>query len=95
MTDLHISIRSFELKLKLFEGQLPAGNTAHIPTMKTMRDAPEFHVDINTERYYIKISKLRSKFGQRFADMKNLKYDFTISTTLSLLVLMRYQNSFH
>ena len=78
VTDLHDSIRAFELKLKLFERQLAASNTAHFPTLKSMQDEPEFHGDFNTEKYCNKITKLVSEFGERFADFKNLEYDFSV-----------------
>ncbi|XP_076031895.1 general transcription factor II-I repeat domain-containing protein 2A-like [Oratosquilla oratoria] len=57
-----------ELKFKLFEHQLVAGNTAHFPTLKTLQDTPEFHGDINIKKYY-KIPTLVSKIRERFPDL--------------------------
>ena len=78
VTDLHNFIHTFELKLKLFEHQLVTSNTAHFPTLKSLQDAPEFHDNINIEKYCNKISKLVSEFGERFAGCGILEYDFSI-----------------
>lgn len=78
VTDLHDSIRAFEMKLDLFARQLAECNTAHFPTLKSLQDAPEFRAEINTEKYRDQILKLVSEFRERFADLKNLEKLFSI-----------------
>lgn len=78
VTDMHESIRAFEVKLKLFERQLAANNAAHFPTLKSLQSTPEFRGIISREKYCNMISKLLNEFGERFADLKNLESDFSI-----------------
>ncbi|XP_042214955.1 general transcription factor II-I repeat domain-containing protein 2A-like [Homarus americanus] len=62
VTEFYDCIRAFEVKLQLFERQLSESNLSHFPTLKSQQGTPEFHADINTKKYCIKISELLNEF---------------------------------
>lgn len=80
VTEFYDSVRAFELKLNLWEKQLPLGNFAHFPTLKL---TGEIHgtAQVNRERYRQKIAELRDEFEERFLDFRKLDKDFTIFRT--------------
>lgn len=78
VTELYDSIRTFEMKLQLFERQLKESNLSHFPTLKSLQSTTELPADINTEKYCINISNLKNEFQERFADFKYLEKDISI-----------------
>ncbi|KAK0153315.1 General transcription factor II-I repeat domain-containing protein 2A [Merluccius polli] len=58
------NVKSFEVKLRLWQGQLERGNTVHFPTLQEQKP------DVTTE-YAGECAKLIQAFDERFHDVKN------------------------
>ena len=74
-TELYDAIRTFKLKLQLFENQLAARNTFHFSALKTLQDKDNC---IETEKHCHKIKAIANAFDERFADFQALESGFAI-----------------
>lgn len=71
VTQYYDSIRSFKLKLSLWEMQLAGGDAAHFPCLKTQHVA-------DMKRFKDKITGLLREFEQRFQIFGELEKDFKV-----------------
>ncbi|XP_073714947.1 general transcription factor II-I repeat domain-containing protein 2-like [Misgurnus anguillicaudatus] len=75
VTQYYDSIRSFKLKLSLWETQLAGGDAAHFPCLKTMCATQQV---TDMKRFKDKITGLSREFEQRFQIFGELEKDFKV-----------------
>ena len=75
VTDLYTHITAFEVKLRLWEGQLTAGQFVHFPRLETCAID-----DIDLGACVGVITSLREQFASRFAGVRLLAADFKLFT---------------
>ncbi|XP_070409546.1 general transcription factor II-I repeat domain-containing protein 2A-like [Nothobranchius furzeri] len=74
ISSLLSNVTLFEMKLKLWQGQLGKGNTVHFPTLQEQKP------DVTSE-YAIECAKLIQAFDNRFQDVKRIQKELDIFAT--------------
>ena len=74
ISSLLSNVKSFEVKLRLWQGQLERGNTVHFPTLQEQKP------DVTTE-YAGECAKLIQAFDERFHDVKNIQKELDVFAT--------------
>lgn len=67
-------LKSFEVKLSLWQSQLSNGLLANFPTMKSFVESSEFHV--NVAKYASLVVDLHNEFKRRFEDVRKFEVLF-------------------
>ncbi|TWW65017.1 hypothetical protein D4764_22G0006640 [Takifugu flavidus] len=74
VSSLLSNVKTFEVKLRLWQGQLERGNTVHFPTLQEQKP------DVMTE-YAGECAKLVQAFDERFHDVKNIQRELDMFAT--------------
>lgn len=76
ITEMRDSVKAFELKLRLWEGQMRKGNLTHFPTCQTI--SATVTIPLPTQVYADKLNTLKAEFSRRFADFESQKFNLDL-----------------
>jgi len=76
ITDMFSHVKSFEVKLGLWQSQLLHGQTTHFPCLSSFLDE-----DIDRDECVAVIDCLRGEFTTRFSTLRALNEDFKVFTS--------------
>ncbi|XP_010771180.1 general transcription factor II-I repeat domain-containing protein 2A, partial [Notothenia coriiceps] len=76
ITEMWDSVKAFELKLRLWEGQMRRGNLTHFPTCQTI--SATVTIPRPTQVYADKLNTLKEEFSRRFADFESQKFNIDL-----------------
>ena len=82
-----VRIKSFRIKLNLFEKKFHAGNSAHFSTLHSLGEVE----NQSLKEYADMISNFRQQFDSRFSDFKGLEPHFQLFSPRSPLKLKLLQ----
>ncbi|XP_056135376.1 general transcription factor II-I repeat domain-containing protein 2-like [Lampris incognitus] len=74
--EMRHSVKAFELKLRLREGQMRKGNLTHFPTCQSM--SATVTIPLRTQVYADKLNTLKAEFSRRFADFESQKFNLDL-----------------
>ena len=76
ITEMRDSVKAFELKLHLWEGQMRKGNLTYFPTCQSI--STTVTIPLPTQVYADKLNTLKVEFSRRFADFESQKFNFDL-----------------
>ena len=76
ITEMRDDVKAFELKLRLWEGQMRKGNLTHFPTCQSL--SATITIPLSTRVYADKLNTLKAEFNRRFADFESQKFNFDL-----------------
>ncbi|KAI7805541.1 putative general transcription factor II-I repeat domain-containing protein 2A-like [Triplophysa rosa] len=78
ITEIRDSVNAFQMKLRLWEGQMHQANLSHFPICQSVSDTVT--ITFPTELYADKLNTLKAEFSRRFADFESQKFNFDLFT---------------
>ncbi|KAI7811513.1 putative general transcription factor II-I repeat domain-containing protein 2A-like, partial [Triplophysa rosa] len=76
ITEMRDSVNAFQMKLRLWEGQMRQANLSHFPVCQSVSD--KVTITFPTELYAVKLNTLKAEFSRRFADFESQKFNFDL-----------------
>lgn len=76
ITEMRDTVKAFQIKLRLWDGQMRQGNFAHFPTCQAVSNTVT--IPFPTKVYVDKLNTLNAEFNRRFADFESQKFYFDL-----------------
>ncbi|XDV39475.1 hypothetical protein PO909_008719 [Leuciscus waleckii] len=76
ITEMRDSVKAFQMKLRLWEGQMRQGNLSHFPICQSVSDTVT--IPFPAEVYADKLNTLKVEFCRRFADFERQKFNLDL-----------------
>ncbi|XP_056123046.1 general transcription factor II-I repeat domain-containing protein 2-like [Rhinichthys klamathensis goyatoka] len=76
ITKMRDSVKAFQMKLRLWEGQMRQGHPSHFPICQSVRDTVT--IPFPAELYVDKLNTLRVEFCRRFTDFERQKFNLDL-----------------